>query len=111
MNKDIKTFINDLDIDKRAIINTIRDLILSKSNNVIEQFKWSRPVYSINKDFCYLKATKKHVSIGFFDYEKIKTNTHLIEGTGKSMRHIKIKNIEEVLEYKLSEIIDEVLNN
>jgi len=92
----------------KEILTELRKLVLATKNSK-EDFKWSRPVYAIEKDFCYFKTTKKHVTLGFFEFDKIKTNAHLIEGTGKSMRHIKLSKVEDIKEFKVKQMIKEVL--
>ena len=109
MNQEVTTYIENSKETNQAVLNSLRELIFSLVPNANEQFKWSRPVYTTDKDFCYLKTTKKAVTLGFFEFDKIKTNNHLIEGTGKSMRHIKIKTIEEIEQFGISEMINEVL--
>ena len=109
MNQEVTTYIENSAEDHKAILTELRKLIFFIVPNVDEQFKWSRPVYAMNKDFCYLKTTKKYVTIGFFEFNKIETNKDLIEGTGKSMRHIKLSNVKEIEDFQLSKIIEEVL--
>ncbi|WP_052467162.1 DUF1801 domain-containing protein [Psychroserpens damuponensis] len=109
MNQEVTTYIENSDDKNKEVLNKLRNLIFSLVPSVNEQFKWSRPVYAISKDFCYLKTTKKAVTLGFFEFDKIKTNSHLIEGTGKSMRHIKIKNAEEIEKFEISKMVNEVL--
>lgn len=110
MNPEVASYIENSEENNIEILNTLRALIFAKAHNINEQYKWSRPVYATDKDFCYLKTTKKNVTLGFFEFDKIKTNSHLIEGTGKSMRHIKIKNVEEIEEFKVTKMLDEVLH-
>ena len=50
------------------------------------------------------------MTLGFFDFNKIKTNDHLIEGTGASMRHVKISQVEQINEYGIEKMIQEVLS-
>lgn len=109
MNPEVTTYIANAEENNIEILKQLRALLHTKSPNMKELYKWSRPVYAIDTDFCYLKTTKKSVTLGFFEFDKIKTNSHLIEGTGKSMRHIKIKNIKEIEDFNVSQMIDEVL--
>ena len=95
MNTEVSSFIHNSPDHQKEILEALRSLIFSTVPNVNEQYKWSRPVYVLEKDFCYLKTTKKHVTLGFFEFDKIKTNNHLIEGTGKSMRHIKVSDLKK----------------
>lgn len=41
--------------------------------------------------FAYVNVFKAHVSLGFFMGAELKDPAHLLEGTGKRMRHIKIR--------------------
>ena len=109
MNKEVTTYLENATETHKEILTELRKLILSIAPKADEQFKWSRPVYALNKDFCYLKTTKKHVTLGFFEFDKIKTNSNLIEGTGKSMRHIKLTTVKEIIDFELSKMIEEVL--
>jgi len=110
MNLEVTGFIEAAPSMQQPILSALRKLILAQSPDVEEQFKWSRPVYALEKDFCYLKSTKKSVTLGFFEFDKIKTNNHLIEGTGKSMRHIKINSLDDIENSKVESMIKEVLS-
>jgi len=109
MHPEVKAYIENSTESHQAILTELRKLIFSIAPKVEEQYKWSRPVYALEKDFCYLKTTKKQVTFGFFEFAKIKTNQHLIEGTGKSMRHVKLSKVEDIKAFQVSEMIKEVL--
>jgi len=78
MNKEIKAYLNEATPEHKEILLALHEIILSVASGVQEQYKWSRPVYATEKDFCYLQKTKKYVTLGFFDFDKVKTNKHLI---------------------------------
>ncbi len=109
MNPEVTHFIEKSPEQHRIILTKLRNLIFTMVPEAKEQFKWSRPVYGLEKDFCYLQATKKHVVLGFFEFDKITTNSHLIEGSGKSMRHLKITNLSEIADHQLGKMIQEAL--
>ncbi len=109
MNKEVTRYIDSSSESHREILVALRKLIFSTVPNVSEQFKWSRPVYASDKDFCYIKTTKKHITLGFFEFDKIVTNKNLIEGTGKSMRHIKLNRIEEIEGLQITQMIQETM--
>jgi hypothetical protein len=95
MNLQVTDFINKAPEDQKKIMEAIRKLIHEVVPNVVEEFKWSRPVFKADKDFAYLQTTKKHVTLGFFNFEKLDDPNGLLEGTGKDMRHIKIKSMND----------------
>lgn len=76
-------------------LTSLRDLIFEAVPDTKESFKWSQPVYTTKKDYLYLKANKGHVNLGFFNFEKIQNPAYPLEGTGKRMRHIKIKDMAD----------------
>ena len=109
MNEEVTKFIENSPDNQVKILVELRKLIFSIAPDASEQFKWSRPVYALEKDFCYLATTKNHVTLGFFEFNKINTNGHLIEGTGKSMRHVKISETMEITSFQINKMIEEVL--
>lgn len=109
MNQAINQYIETASEDHQSILQELRKLILTIAPESEEQFKWKRPVYRLEKDFCYLAATKKHVTLGFFEFDKITTNKNLLEGTGKSMRHIKIQNTKDIYDFNVKQMLEEVL--
>lgn len=44
-----------------------------------------------NVPFAYVNAFKSHVNVGFFRGSELPDPSHLLEGTGKHMRHIKLR--------------------
>lgn len=96
MNEEISDFINNAPDNQKQIMKSIRQLIHESVNGVKEDFKWGRPVFSYGKDFAYLKTAKAYVTLGFFNVQKLEDKNNLLEGTGKDMRHIKIKNPDDI---------------
>ncbi|MDW3194295.1 MAG: DUF1801 domain-containing protein [Cytophagales bacterium] len=109
MNIEVTNYIESSADSLQEILVELRKLIFSIVPNAKEQYKWSRPVYATDKDFCYIKTTKKNVTLGFFDFKKISTNQHLIEGTGKSMRHIKLSGVDEIAKLEIEKMIQEAI--
>jgi hypothetical protein len=55
--------------------------------------------------FAYVDAFAAHVNIGFYQGANLRDPTGLLNGTGKRMRHVKLKWGEPVNEAALSELI------
>jgi len=110
MIQEVTDYIENTEDHHQNILAKLRKLILSVVPEANEHYKWSRPVYSLEKDFCYLQNTKKHVTFGFPEYEKISTNKHLIEGTGKSMRHVKLTQVQDIDDFQIKQMLKELIN-
>jgi hypothetical protein len=96
MNPQITDYINASPKDQQEIMNHVRSLIHQSVSGVTEEFKWSRPVFKLEKDFAYLQANKKHVNLGFMNFHKINDTNGILEGTGKDMRHIKLVSVSDI---------------
>lgn len=96
--EEVDQFIVDLPDEIQNITVALRKIILDSSLELIEEFKWSMPNYSYNGLVCYLQTAKKHVNLGFQKGNELqeKDINKLLQGTGKTMRHIRIKKIEDI---------------
>lgn len=91
--EEVEQYISELPEEIQKITSELRKIILHASPQLKEEFKWSMPNYSYQGFVCYLQPSKKHVNLGFHKGNELlekDTNT-LLQGTGKTMRHIRIK--------------------
>ncbi len=56
--------------------------------------------------FAYVNAFKAHVNLGFFGGAELQDPASLLEGTGKFMRHVKIKPNEAIDAPRLQELVE-----
>lgn len=50
----------------------------------------------MSERFCYIGAHSDHVNLGFYYGAQLPDPEGLLEGTGKKLRHIKVRDVEEV---------------
>lgn len=96
MNEQVTEYINNAPEDHKLIMQELRRLLHEAVPHVQESLKWSRPVFGTGKDFGYFLANKTYVTLGFNDAKKLDDPKGLLEGTGKDMRHIKIKKVADI---------------
>ena len=70
----------------------LRKTIFEVEPNATEQLKWSQPCYGKVKDVCYISGAKDHITFGFFRGTELDDPHGRLQGTGKRMRHVKIKD-------------------
>ncbi|MBD1397531.1 DUF1801 domain-containing protein [Pontibacter sp. JH31] len=80
----------------KETLAALRELVHDSVPGLTEDFKWGRPVFRTQNNFAYLKSAKAYVTVGFFNFGKLHDPQNLLEGTGKEMRHIKIKNVSDI---------------
>lgn len=95
-DEQVTGYINQASDEQRKIMETVRDLLHDSIQGVREKFSWSLPVFINGTDLVYFKTAKSYVTVGFFNFNKLTDPDSLLEGTGKAMRHIKIRKHEEV---------------
>jgi hypothetical protein len=95
-NEQVTDYIENAPSPHKEILAALRGLIENAVPDATEAFKWGQPVYGKKKDFCYLKAAKSHVNLGFMNHEVLNDPDGLLEGTGKSMRHVKLRSLADV---------------
>lgn len=96
MNPSVKDYIESAPDIQKAAMKMIRDIIFDTVPNVTESIKWGQPVFTATTDFAYFKSNKAHLNFGIYNIQKIKHYTEMLEGTGKSLRHYKIRQMEDV---------------
>ena len=96
MHHTVTGYIAKAPAEQQAIMTTVLRLIHATVPNVTEEFKWSRPVFRATKDFAYFKSAKAHVSFGFSEASKLHDPDGRLEGTGKNMRHIKLRTMADL---------------
>jgi uncharacterized protein YdhG (YjbR/CyaY superfamily) len=96
MNTEVSHYINNSPEEQKSIMEKIREMIHQEVPNVQESMKWGRPIFSASSDFAYFKTSKSHLTFGFFKSDKISSDSQFLEGTGKDMKHVKFKKMEDV---------------
>ncbi|TKC16299.1 DUF1801 domain-containing protein [Robertmurraya kyonggiensis] len=108
---EVNKFILNLPPDIQNIAISLRKIILNTSTELIEEYKWSMPNYSYNGLVCYLQTAKNHVNLGFHRGNELqeKDVNKLLQGTGKALRYIRIKKLEEVQPEAFTSLILEAM--
>lgn len=92
----VTEYINKNSIEQILILETLRQLIHEAIPDTTENLKWGIPVFSKTKVFTYLRCSKNHIALGIYNIDRINDKDGLLEGTGKTMKHLKFKSVEEV---------------
>ena len=83
------------------------DVIRACGDDVRELMHDGYPVACVeDAPFGYVNAFKAHVNVGFFHGAELEDPTDLLEGSGKRMRHVKVKPDVEVDSSALGKLID-----
>ena len=95
-NQTVTDYISKAPDNQIAILETLRELIHKSVPGTTEEIKWRMPVFKKTKNFTYLSFSKNHVTLGFYNLNEEQDPKKLLEGEGKTMRHVKIKSLEDI---------------
>ncbi|MES0341497.1 MAG: DUF1801 domain-containing protein [Candidatus Humimicrobiaceae bacterium] len=103
MKVKINEYINKQKNPQKEVCNYLRNLIHKTIPGIKEEMKWGVPVFADGK--FYIGSFKNSVNLGFSINGLNKEEIALFEGSGKTMRHIKIKTLQEIDDEKLIKLI------
>ncbi len=75
---------------QRAIIEKLREVVVTAAPHATESIKWGQPVYEHKGPFSYIKAHAAQVNFGFWRGAELEDPKRMLQGEGERMRHVKI---------------------
>ena len=96
MGKTVDEYIAGLDGWRADAVTQLREIVREAAPEASEAVKWAQPLYESNGPFCYIKAFKNHVNIGFWRGVDLDDPHVLLQGDGEKMRHIKIGDVNDI---------------
>ncbi len=97
MHAAVSEYFGSLPAPQRQIAHALHDLMVRHFPTWTPKIKWGRPNYGPDgKDLCYIFTTQEHVNFGLMFGAHVNDPKGLVEGTGKNLRHIKIRSVAEI---------------
>lgn len=102
MPKDVDDFLSAYDPAVRKIALKARKLILALIPKAIEQVDLPSKIIAYGYDrtykglICAIAPQKAYVNLMFAKGTQLPDPNHLLEGTGKLARHVKLKTLDDV---------------
>jgi len=92
----------------QEIIRGLRELIHEVVPEVTETVNpWGIPTFELNGPMCYFMVATKHITFGFPRGTSLTDPRGLLEGTGKNMRHVKLRKLEDLQREGLRDLVEE----
>jgi len=103
MDKKVEEYIEKQQAPQKDILKKVRNLILENLPDCDEKAAWGVVTFAGGK--FYIAALKNKVHVGFAINGLSKEEIKQFEGSGKTMRHIKIHSLSDMDEEKLLKLI------
>jgi hypothetical protein len=109
-NEQVTGHIEALPSPQREICARLRAMLADGFPQLTEDFKWSRPIYaSGGTGICYLQSNKADVNFGFNEGARLNDPQSRLHGSGKAMRHVKIKRLDDIDEDYFSTLVEQAI--
>lgn len=99
MDQGVDEYIAKQKSSQKEICEQLRQIIFNTFPGIKEEMKWGVPAYDHGK--YYFVALKDHVNLGFSLKGLSAEEIALFEGSGKTMKHIKVHTLESLNEPEL----------
>ena len=105
----VKEFLSSYPEEIRKISEDLRKMARNAMPGAHEFLYYDAINYSLSDSplgrICYISPMERYVTIGFLFGAKLDDQRHLLEGSGKRARHIKIRTLEEGKNPALRELV------
>lgn len=111
-NKEFNNLLSSFNPEIQSIAKEARALIFEILPQTVEVV-WERQKIAgygtgpkkMTEHFCWIAPYKKHVVLGFNYGSELPDPDHILEGTGKLFRHVKLIEIDDVNKASLKKLI------
>lgn len=107
-NPKITDYIGQATKEQITFLEEPRELIHDSVENVNEELKWKMPVFNNGKDFANLRYAKKHITLGFYNIDKLNDQENMLEGQGNTLKHIKLTKLDAKLKKQIAKWLKEI---
>ena len=66
---------------------------------------WGVPTFETNNPFCLYMVGRNHVTFGFHQGTSLEDPEGLLEGSGKNIRHMKLRSVEDLDKKGLKDLV------
>lgn len=102
--KGVDRLVHTYDVPVRELDQRLRVLVKKTLPDAVETVKWRNPTYLLDgKNLAWIVGYKDRVDLGFFVGAKL--NSKLLEGTGKGIRHIKVRGEKYIYEAEFTRLL------
>lgn len=103
---DIESYLASKEPKLIPLVTALRTFVRTAVPGVQETVNpWGVPTFDYFGPMCYFSVSGKHISLGFLRGTSLNDSHGLLEGTGKNLRHIKLREPEDLQRAGLRELV------
>jgi hypothetical protein len=102
----IDAYVTDKEAKLGHVAQGLRQLVKQTVSGTTESVNpWKIPTFESNGPMCYFTVGKNHVTFGFLRGASLPDKAKVFEGTGKDLRHVKLRSAEDLRKPELKKLI------
>ena len=99
-------YVKDKNPELRKVVRALRSFVKRAVPRTRETVNsWGIPTFEAKDPFCYCMVGKNHLTFGFHYGTALEDPEGLLEGTGKNIRHVKLRKVEDLDQKGLRELV------
>jgi hypothetical protein len=99
-------YVKDGNSALQKVVRGLRSLVKAAvPGTKITVNSWGIPTFEKKDPFCFYMVGKNHVTFGFHYGTSLDDPERLLEGTGKNLRHVKLRAAEDLEKKGLKELV------
>jgi len=107
--KTAKALVKELSPGLRTIMGRLRSFVKKKAPQLDEQVKWGGICWVGRGVVCYAHPLEDRVDFGFFKGAMLKDPGGILEGNGKFLRHVKVRQPADIREREFAVLLGQAL--
>ncbi|MFZ0829969.1 MAG: DUF1801 domain-containing protein [Thermoplasmata archaeon] len=92
-------------VSMERVAKRVHEMIRREAPALKVEMHWGHPWLVGTDMVCLVGAFSHHVGVEFWRGSTIPDPDHLLEGTGKNLRHVRLRTLEEASSPKLARLI------
>src|SRR5712664_282593 len=99
-------YVRDENQELRKVVRGLRSFVkkcVPGTNETVNA--WGIPTFERKDPFCFFMVGKNHVTFGFHSGTSLDDPQGLLEGTGKNIRHVKLRTLDDVEQSGLKNLV------
>jgi hypothetical protein len=100
-------YVRDENPELRKVVRRLRSFVKKCVPGTKETVNaWGIPTFGKKDSFCFFMVGKNHVTFGFHFGTSLDDPEGLLEGTGKNIRHVKLRTLEDLERKGLKNLVN-----
>ena len=100
-------YVRDENPELRKVVRELKSMVKGTVPGTKETVNsWGVPTFEAQDPFCFYMVGKNHVTFGFHFGTSLEDPQRLLEGTGKNLRHVKLRKVEDLERTGLKQLVE-----